>query len=70
MIMRPKNLKQAIEQDWQVYNIYFGYEKLRVDVRKVRDFGFSDSGKNLYESYWVSARYFKRAYPRIYSRFI
>lgn len=65
--MKPRNLKQAFENDYIVKNIYSKYsKKIRVDLQK----RFINTGsKNIFISFWIDRNYFERTYPSIYNKF-
>ena len=64
--MKPRNLKQALENGYIISNIYAkGSKTCRVDVKP----RFFNAGMEPLLSYWISSNYVKRVYPNAYDRF-
>lgn len=63
--MKPRNLKIAMESDqYKVRSIYgMGNKRIRIDL----DPRYPNSGHKSC-SFWIDSDYFKRNYPKTYSR--
>lgn len=64
--MRPRNLKQALEQNFIIYKIEAkGNKQIRVDLKSK----FPKNGKINFIQHWINRDYFKKTYPNVYERF-
>lgn len=64
--MKPRNVKQAFEQDFKVKSIYAkGSKRIRVSFER----RFPKPDKCNFVEFWIDRDYFKRNYPETYERF-
>lgn len=57
--MKPRNLKQAIENGFVVKNIYDkGGKKIRVDLKR----RYPAADKTNFVSFWIDRQYYNRTY--------
>ncbi|MEG1289528.1 MAG: hypothetical protein RSE25_04750 [Bacteroidales bacterium] len=64
--MKPRNLKQALEQGFTMYKIEAkGNKQIRVDLKSK----FPKNGEINFVQYWIDRDYFRRTYPTAYERF-
>ena len=64
--MKPRNLKNALENGYIIKSIYGKYNKqIRVDLVE----RFHKANRKPFLSFWIDRDYFKRTYPDSYERF-